>query len=127
MRIGYCAVTCDILHEGHVEFLKQCKDLCDYLIVGIMTDEIVAKYKGKKPIMSYNERSVVVSSIRFVDQIVPQDTFEFDKNIEKFKPTIVFDSEQHKRKGANTFIPYFEKISSSEIKVRIICEHLDNC
>ena len=120
MRTGYCAVVCDIVHEGHIEFLKQCKDLCDYLIVGVMTDDIVEKYKGKRPTMTYNERTIVVSAIEFVDEIVPQDTFEFENNIEKYNPTIIFDSVQHKRKGANTFIPYFEKISSTQIKQRII-------
>jgi glycerol-3-phosphate cytidylyltransferase-like family protein len=85
-----------------------------------MTDDIVEKYKGKRPIMTYEERTAVVSAICFVDEIIPQDTFEFDKNIEKYHPTIIFDSTQHKRKGSNTFIPYFEEISSSKIKQRII-------
>lgn len=69
--IGYTTGTFDMIHNGHINLLKRAKSLCDILIVGVSTDEL-AKYKGKIPIIPYEERAEIVQSIRYVDQVIPQ-------------------------------------------------------
>ena len=119
---GYCAVTADILHPGHLKFIGNCRNLCEHLVVGVMTDKCVKKYKGHYPVMNYVERAAIVDALKDVHMVIPQDTFEFP--IEKLKSThgvdIIFDTVKHQRKGATMYLPYDESISSSEIKNRIL-------
>ena len=61
-----------MFHIGHLNILKRAKEQCDYLIVGVSTDELVQHDKNKKPIIPYADRCAIVESIRFVDQVVPQ-------------------------------------------------------
>jgi glycerol-3-phosphate cytidylyltransferase len=68
MRIYTCLVG-DLFHAGHVNFLKQAKELGDYLIVGVCSDEDCEKYK-RKPVMNYSERFTVIESCKYVDEIV---------------------------------------------------------
>lgn len=72
MIIGYTTGVFDLFHIGHLNILQRAKEQCDYLIVGVSTDELVAEYKHKKPVISYEERSRIVESIRYVDKVVPQ-------------------------------------------------------
>lgn len=123
MRTGYCAVTADILHLGHIAFLKKCKRLCDHLTVGVMSDEVVEKYKGHKPAVPLWERKEIVASLDMVDTVVVQDTFEFGS----LCYDVLFDSIKHNRKYATCLIPYAEGISSTIIKERIIDTHNCKC
>lgn len=70
--IGYTTGVYDMFHIGHLNILKRAKEQCDYLIVGVSTDELVQKEKNKTPIISYSERAAIVSAIRYVDKVVPQ-------------------------------------------------------
>lgn len=72
MIVGYTTGVFDMFHIGHLNILKRAKRLCDYLIVGVSTDELVLKDKNKKPIIPFEERCAIVSSIRYVDQVVAQ-------------------------------------------------------
>lgn len=72
--IGYTTGVYDLFHIGHLNILKRAKEKCDYLIVGISTDELVLNYKNKIPIISFEERMEIVKSIKFVDKVVPQNT-----------------------------------------------------
>lgn len=126
MKRGYCAVTGDILHIGHLHYLMKCKQQCDFLIVGVMTDKCVEEYKNKKPIFSLEDRMLIVGSLVWVNQIVEQGSFEFSFIKEWLRPDIIFDSEEHKRKGADIIIPSMPRISSTIIKERIIEEYLNN-
>ena len=69
---GYTTGVYDMFHIGHLNILKRAKEQCDYLIVGVSTDELVQKEKNKTPIISYSERAAIVSAIRYVDKVVPQ-------------------------------------------------------
>lgn len=69
--IGYTTGVFDLFHIGHLNILKNAKENCDYLIVGVTIDELVS-YKGKNAIIPFEERLKIVEAIRYVDKVVPQ-------------------------------------------------------
>ena len=74
--IGYTTGVYDMFHIGHLNILERAKAQCDYLIVGVSTDELVEKEKNKTPIIPFEERCKIVEAVRYVDKVVPQ----VDKN-----------------------------------------------
>ncbi len=71
MIIGYTAGVYDLFHIGHLNLLKNAKGMCDKLVVGVTTDELVA-YKGKNALIPFEDRIEIVRSIKYVDAVVPQ-------------------------------------------------------
>ncbi|MFH7818887.1 glycerol-3-phosphate cytidylyltransferase [Neobacillus thermocopriae] len=67
--------TFDLLHWGHINLLKRAKELGDYLIVAISTDEFNA-VKNKKAYHSYENRKLILEAIRYVDEVIPEHTWE---------------------------------------------------
>ena len=65
--VGYTTGVFDLFHVGHIAFLKQAKSRCNYLIVGVCSDELAEYLKDKTPIFSEDERLEIISSIKFVD------------------------------------------------------------
>ena len=68
--------TFDLLHAGHVRLLKRAKALGDYLIVGLSTDEFNWNEKQKKSYFSYEVRKEILSAIRYVDEVIPEDNWD---------------------------------------------------
>lgn len=71
MVIGYTAGVYDLFHIGHLNLLKNARGMCDKLIVGVTTDDLVL-YKGKHAMIPYEDRLEIVRSIKYVDAVVPQ-------------------------------------------------------
>jgi glycerol-3-phosphate cytidylyltransferase len=71
MKKLYTGGTFDIFHYGHVNFLRQCSLIADKIVVSLNTDEFIMSYKGKKPIMSYEEREKSLRGCKYVDDVVP--------------------------------------------------------
>jgi glycerol-3-phosphate cytidylyltransferase len=71
-KVGYTTGVYDMFHIGHLNILKKAKERCDYLIVGVSTDEVVESYKHRAPIIPFEERIAIVRELRCVDQAVPQ-------------------------------------------------------
>lgn len=76
--VGYTCGVFDLFHIGHLNLLRCAKGMCDKLIVGVSTDEVV-KYKNKTPVIPYEERAEIVRCVKFVDVVIPQ------KNLDKFE------------------------------------------
>ena len=70
--VGYTTGVFDLFHVGHVNVLRRSKENCDILVVGVTTDELARARKGREPVVPFEERSAIVSSIRYVDEVVAQ-------------------------------------------------------
>lgn len=68
--------TFDLLHYGHINLLRRAKELGDYLIVALSTDEFNWNEKGKKSYFSYDQRKQLLESIRYVDLVIPEKNWE---------------------------------------------------
>ncbi len=70
--IGYTTGVYDMFHIGHLNVIRRAKEQCDYLIVGVSTDDLVKSEKGKTPVIPYEERAQIVEALKYVDRVVPQ-------------------------------------------------------
>ena len=73
-NIGFTLGAFDLLHAGHVVMLKEAKQNCDHLIVGLQTDPTIDRKDKNKPIQSIYERYMQLQAIKYVDEILPYDT-----------------------------------------------------
>lgn len=89
MIIGYTSGVYDLFHIGHLNLLRNAKGMCDKLIVGVSTDELVA-YKNKRAVIPFNERFEIVKSINYVDSVVPQENMDKFEAWQKLKFNILF-------------------------------------
>lgn len=87
--MGYTSGVYDLFHVGHLNLLKNAKGLCDQLIVGVTSDELVS-YKNKKAVIPHNERMEIVRNIKFVDAVVPQNDMDKFKMWERLKFDVMF-------------------------------------
>lgn len=76
MIIGYTQGTYDMFHIGHLNILRNAKKQCDFLIVGVNSDELVLEYKKKSVIVPLAERMDIIESIKYVDQVVSCNTLD---------------------------------------------------
>jgi len=135
--IGYTTGVFDLFHIGHLNILKRAKRMCDELIVGVTTDELTEKKKGRKPIIPFEERVEILESIRYVNLVVPQkeinelndqEQLEFDiifkgsdwKESERWKKLV---EEFKKRNVEVIFLPYTKTTSSTVIR-KVLYEEL---
>ena len=89
MIIGYTSGVFDLFHIGHLNLLKNAKGMCDKLIVGVTTDDL-SLYKGKKPLIPFEDRFEIVRSIKYVDAAVPQETMDKAEMCKKLKASVLF-------------------------------------
>ena len=74
MRKGFTCGAFDLLHAGHVVMLKEAKENCDYLIVGLQTDPSIDRQEKNQPVQSVYERYMQLQAVKYVDEIIPYDT-----------------------------------------------------
>ena len=128
--VGYTTGVFDLFHIGHLNILKRAKENCDYLIVGVSTDELVEEYKHKHPVISYEERKAIVEAIKYVDEVVPQinrdklsawEKYKFDRMFvgDDWKGSPLFNEleiEFKKRNVEIVYFPYTKGTSSTYLK-----------
>ena len=128
MIIGYTTGVFDLFHIGHLNLLKNAKGMCDKLIVGVTTDELVS-YKNKKSVIPFSERIEIVRNIKCVDSVVPQESMDKIEMWNKLKFDVMFvgddwyntdkwkdlDKEFAKRKVKIVYFPYTKGTSSTMI------------
>ena len=136
MNIIYSYFVLDIIHNGHLMFLKNAKAVAGRdgrLIVGIVSDESVLEKKGKLPIFDFSERLELANAVKYVDLVVPQQSYSPSENVKNIRPNILMESESHdnrqiddsrklmKKLGGKVIVlPYLKNQSSSLIKAKII-------
>lgn len=113
--IGYTTGVFDMFHIGHLNILKRAKEQCDYLIVGVSTDEVVEEYKKKTPIIKFEERIAIVEAIKYVDEVVPQTTMDKMEAWKQLKFDVMFHGSDWK--GSDMYNHIIEKFNNVGVKV----------
>lgn len=113
--IGYTTGVFDMFHIGHLNILKRAKEQCDYLIVGVSTDEVVEEYKKKTPIIKFEERISIVEAIKYVDEVVPQTTMDKMEAWKQLKFDVMFHGSDWK--GSEMYNHIIEKFNNVGVKV----------
>ncbi|HRV29200.1 MAG TPA: adenylyltransferase/cytidyltransferase family protein [Spirochaetia bacterium] len=121
-KVGYTTGVFDMFHIGHLNILKRAKEQCEYLIVGVTTDKLCYKRKHKYPIINENDRMAIVSAIRYVDEVIPQENMDKFEIVKKFNCDAVFVGSDWK--GTPEWDKYEEEFSSVGCVV-VYLEHTD--
>lgn len=133
MIVGYTTGVYDLLHVGHLNLLKRAKSMCDRLIVGVSTDELVQKHKAKTPVQSLEHRMAIVAALKDVDAVVPQDEIDKFKAHKRLKFDVLFVGDDWLEsatwnkfeKVAKTldvkiiYLPYTSEISTTALRARL--------
>lgn len=114
-RIGYTTGVFDVFHIGHLNVLRNAKNYCDYLIVGVSTDELVESYKNKTPVIPFEERKAIVEAIKYVDEVVAQTSMDKYKAWEKLHFNAIFHGDDWK--GSNMYNEIERKLSAVGVDV----------
>jgi len=113
--IEYTTGVFDMFHIGHLNILKRAKEQCDYLIVGVSTDEVVEEYKKKTPIIKFEERIAIVEAIKYVDEVVPQTTMDKMEAWKQLKFDVMFHGSDWK--GSDMYNHIIEKFNNVGVQV----------
>ena len=129
-KIVYVGISADLMHPGHINILKEASKY-GKLIVGLLTDSAIASYK-RLPFLTYKQREEVISNMKQVYKVVPQNTLDYRPNLEKIRPDFVLHGDDWKTgvqskireqvietlakwEGELIEIPYTKGISSTQL------------
>jgi glycerol-3-phosphate cytidylyltransferase len=129
MVIGYTSGVFDLFHTGHLNILKEARALCDYLIVGVTTDELTQKLKYKLPVVPYKERIKIIKSCKYVDLAVRKNKSQISVVWQKYHFDVVIKGDDWKGTSEAkvlekeleqigvplVYFPYTKNISSTKI------------
>jgi len=136
--VGYAFVVADLIHVGHKRFFDKCKEYCDFLIVGVYTDELTASYK-RKPIIPYEERLEMVKALRMVDMVVKVENKDCTPMLKKltsdgWKVSFLFHGDDWKSVKGKEYIesvggkmiktPYYHGQTTTKILEKILGERV---
>lgn len=133
-KIGFLCGFFDPLHDGHIDIMRQAKEICEQLIVAVGTDDFMLKRKHHSTILSYEQRAEIVSAIRYVDQVVPEVDLDKINAYEHYHFDVMIAGDNHlmepvyqeaKEKlaalGVDTvFVPRKKNISSTLMREKIL-------
>ena len=132
-KIGYTDGVYDLFHVGHLNMIKEAKKHCDFLIVGVHSDQIVKEYKNRETIINENDRAAIVGALKYVDKVVINNTRDKMElwNLYHFNVVFIgddwkgterwnkFESELSKINVDVVYIPYTKRISTTKIRTII--------
>lgn len=135
-KVGYTCGVFDLFHVGHLNLLETCKEMCDFLIVGMCDDNYVCSVKNQKPVYSEDDRLRILNAIKCVDKAEKVDIETTNDKMlawEKFKFDVLFfgddwkgserylrTEEQFKKIGVSIeYLPYTKGISTTKIKEKL--------
>ena len=109
-KIGYTTGVFDLFHIGHLNLLKRAREQCDYLIVGVSSDDLVA-YKNKRAVIPFEERIQIVEAIRYVEKAVPQTNMNKMEAWRTYQFDVIFVGDDWKNTEKwNRFEEEFQKV-----------------
>lgn len=131
--VGYTTGVYDLFHIGHLNVLRRARKHCDYLIVGVTTDELCKEEKNKYPVVPFDERIEIVKGIRYVDKAVPQTSMDKMAAWQKLKFDLMFVGDDWKgterwnelekqfaEVGATiVYLPYTRQTSSTKLRIAL--------
>ncbi len=133
----YVDIVGDMFHAGHVEFFKKAKSFGDYLIVGVLADDVVEEYK-RRPVISLEDRAKVIEACKYVDEVIVAPPLRLtEEMIDELKIDYVVHGDDFNKdlledqygaslkRGIFRTVPYTKGISTTNIIQRIIQRHLD--
>lgn len=115
-RIGYTTGVFDMFHIGHLNILRRAKLECDYLIVGITTDELSTNEKNKTPVIPFSERMEIVESIKFVDEVIPQTSYDKLEALNNINFDVMFVGDDWK--GTSKWAKIEEEFSRRGVEIK---------
>jgi glycerol-3-phosphate cytidylyltransferase len=89
-KVGYTTGVYDMFHVGHLNILRRAKEQCEYIVVGVTTDELCHERKNKYPIINEKERMAIVAAIRYVDKVIPQTDMDKISTVKELGADAVF-------------------------------------
>ena len=130
---GFTVGTFDMFHRGHLNLFRQAKEYCDYLVVGVHSDEWVMHCKSRPTVIPYEDRADIVGAIRYVDEVVKNETrskmeawnkLHFDVACigDDWKGTEVWNKIEAELKAVGCdviYIPYTQGISTTQLRERL--------
>lgn len=136
---GYTTGAFDMFHVGHLNILQRAKEQCNYLIVGVSTDELIQKYKHKQTIIPFENRERIVGAIKYVDEVVSQEDRDKFKAWQKLQFDVMFvgddwrgdtlfvEVEEMLRKvGVDViYFPYTQGVSSTLLREKLEKDKVD--
>ncbi len=139
MIVGYTTGVFDLFHIGHLNLLRNAKALCDKLVVGVTTDELVS-YKYKKAVIPFEERMEIVRALEYVDAVIPQEDMDKLAVWDKVKFDVMFvgddwyetdkwqaiEKEFAERNVKVIYFPYTKSTSSSLINETLLSLRKDS-
>ncbi|WP_445773109.1 adenylyltransferase/cytidyltransferase family protein [Shewanella sp.] len=123
-RRMYTSGCFDIFHQGHLNILRNTKALCDYLIVGVSTDELIIKSKGRPPIIPFEERISILEANRYVDEVIPQIDKDKQKVVDEYQIDAISVGSDWKGKYPEVscemvYFDYTPNVSSTVLKQKL--------
>ena len=136
--IGYTCGSFDLFHIGHLNILEKAKNYCDYLIVGIISDETMVRCKNKEPVIPFEESKRILEAIKYVDKVIkvecPGPGERADDWEQRLMADVVFSGDDHgdtpewkdliaykkEHGGKVIFFPYTKSTSSTLLRKVLI-------
>jgi glycerol-3-phosphate cytidylyltransferase len=128
--VGYAPGAYDLFHVGHLNLLRRCRLACDYLIAGVVSDEVALQQKGRLPVVPEDERLEIVASLDVVDEVVLETTTDKLATWEQVRFDVVFKGDdwegsakwtelghEFARRGVRVvYLPYTKHVSTSLLR-----------